>query len=103
MKFTFIIFILPGSSKIIMNIFKESRIKLNELYQDSINFISNTYGNVGQYFSMASPMGQLLQNVLNYGRMILFYIEDSITELNILSLTETHHRQKLQRNLKGMA
>ena len=65
------------------NIFKTSRIRLSELYQDSINYISTTYGNVGQYFTMASPMGQLLQVMLNYGRMILFYIEDSITELNI--------------------
>ena len=65
------------------NIFKTSRIRLSELYQDAINFISTTYDNVGQYFTMASPMGQLLQVMLNYGRMILFYIEDSITELNI--------------------
>jgi len=65
------------------NIFTTSRIRLAELYQDSITFLSNTYGNIGQYFSMASPMGQLLQVMLNYGKMILFYIEDSITELNI--------------------
>jgi hypothetical protein len=67
------------------NIFKASRIRLSELYQDSVNFLSTTYGNVGQYFTMASPMGQLLQVMLNYGRMILYYIEDSITELNILT------------------
>lgn len=79
-----------------MNIFKESRIKLNELYQDSINFISNAYGDVGQYFTMASPMGQLLQNVLNYGRMILYYIEDSITELNILTASRPN-------SVKGLA
>lgn len=65
------------------NIFKTSRIRLSELYQDAINFISTTYGTVGQYFTMASPMGQLLQVMLNYGRLILYYIEDSITELNI--------------------
>jgi hypothetical protein len=69
------------------NIFRTSRIRFSELYQDSINFISNTYGNVGQYFTIASPMGQLLQVMLNYGRMILFYIEDSITELNIRTAT----------------
>jgi len=67
------------------NIFKTQRIRLSELYQDSVNYLSSTYGNVGQYFTMASPMGQLLQVMLNYGRMILFYIEDSITELNIKS------------------
>ena len=69
------------------NIFKSSRIRFSELYQDSINFLSTTYGNVGQYFTMASPMGQLLQIMLNYGRMILFYNEDSITELNMETAT----------------
>jgi hypothetical protein len=62
---------------------KTARIRLSELYQDSINFIKTSYNNAGQYFSMASPMGQLLQVVLNIGRMILYYVEDSITELNI--------------------
>lgn len=62
---------------------KTARIRLSELYQDSINFIKTSYNNVGQYFSMASPMGQLLQVILNLGRMILYYVEDSITELNI--------------------
>lgn len=66
-----------------MNIVDVSRIRLSELYQDSINFIKTSYDNVGQYFSMASPMGQLLQVVQNIGRMILYYVEDSVTELNI--------------------
>jgi hypothetical protein len=66
-----------------MSMIKTARIRLSELYQDSINFIKTSYNNAGQYFSMASPMGQLLQVVLNIGRMILYYVEDSITELNI--------------------
>ena len=66
-----------------MSMIKTARIRLSELYQDSINFIKTSYNNAGQYFSMASPMGQLLQVILNIGRMILYYIEDSITELNI--------------------
>jgi len=66
-----------------MSMIKTARIRLSELYQDSINFIKTSYNNAGQYFSMASPMGQLLQVILNMGRMILYYVEDSITELNI--------------------
>ena len=62
---------------------KTARIRLSELYQDSINFVKTSYESVGKYFSMASPMGQLLQVILNLGRMILYYVEDSITELNI--------------------
>ena len=66
-----------------MSMIRTSRIRLSELYQDSINFIKTSYNNLGQYFSMASPMGQLLQVILNIGRMILYYVEDSISELNI--------------------
>jgi hypothetical protein len=78
------------------NIFKTDRIRINELYQDSINYLSTTYGNVGQYFTMASPMGQLLQIMLNYGKMILYYNEDSVTELNIRTATRPE-------NIKGQA
>jgi len=63
--------------------FKTSRIRFSELYQDALNFVKATYEDVGQYFTMASPMGQLMQITLHLGRMILYYIEDSITELNI--------------------
>lgn len=70
-----------------MNIFSTIRIKLSELYEDSIAYLESAYGRVGQYYSTASPMGQLLQVILNYGRMILYYIEDSVTELNIKTAT----------------
>lgn len=78
-----------------MSIFSTSRIRFSELYEDSINFIKTTYNEVGQYFTMGSPMGQLLQVVLNLGRMILFYIEDSITELNIKTATRPQSIQGL--------
>ena len=72
-----------------MEIFKTTRIRFNELYQDSLEFIKGSYGKLGQHFTLASPMGQLLQVMLGYGRMILFYIEDSITELNIKTATRS--------------
>lgn len=71
----------------VFEFFKTSRIRFSELYQDAINFIKATYEDLGQYFTMASPMGQLLQITLHIGRMILYYIEDSITELNINTAT----------------
>jgi len=79
-----------------MEIFNTSRIRFHELYQDALNFVKNTYGSLGQYFTLASPMGQLLQVILHYGRMILFYNEDSVTELNINTATRTQ-------NIKGLA
>lgn len=66
-----------------IKIFKLNRIKFNELYQDAIKYIRATYQAVGQQFNTASPFGQLLQVVLHLGRMIFYYIEDSISGLNI--------------------
>lgn len=77
-------------------IFNVSRIRFAELYNDALDFIKTTYGNLNQYFTMASPMGQLLQVMLHYGRMILFYIEDSITELNIRTASRPN-------SIKGLA
>lgn len=79
-----------------MEIFRTSRIRFNELYQDSLKFIKNSYKDLGQHFTMASPMGQLLQVMLSYGRLILFYNEDSVTELNIETATRPQ-------NIKGVA
>lgn len=72
-----------------MDIINTARIRFAELYKDSIDFISASYEEVGKHFTMASPMGQLLQVTLSLGRMILYYIEDSITELNINNATRS--------------
>lgn len=66
-----------------IKIFKLNRIKFNELYQDALRYVKSVYNSVGQNFTPASPFGQLLTVVLNLGRMIFYYIEDSITGLNI--------------------
>jgi hypothetical protein len=78
------------------DIITTSRIRLSELFQDAINFVTQTYDDVGQQFTMASPMGQILQVVLSLGRMILYYVEDSITELNIMTATRPQ-------SVKGLA
>ncbi len=64
-------------------IFSANRIKYNELHQDAFNYIQNVYKTNGQEFTMASPFAQIINVVLHLGRMILFYIENMITELNI--------------------
>lgn len=66
-----------------IKIFKLHRIKFNELYEDALSYIKATYAAVNQTFNVASPFGQLLQVLLHLGRMIFYYIEDSITGLNI--------------------
>lgn len=66
-----------------MKIFKTSRIKYDELYADAMLFLEEKYEQSRQVFSLASPFGQLLAVLISLGRLILFYVEDSITELNI--------------------
>lgn len=78
------------------NIFDKSKIKFNDLYNDAINYLKEIYGKVGNYFSNASPMGQLLRVLLHIGRLILFYIEDSITELNINTASR-------ERSIRGLS
>lgn len=66
-------------------IFNKTRIRFDEMFRDSLNFLEKTYGNVGNYFTSASPFGQLLTVITNMAQLIFYYIEDSITELNILT------------------
>ena len=64
-------------------IFKANRIKFNELYEDATNYIRSIYNANGREFTIASPFMQIVTVLMHLGRMILFYIENSITELNI--------------------
>lgn len=66
-----------------LNIFSRTRLRFNQLYDDAISYLREIYGNVGETYTNASPFGQLLRVILHLGRMILYYVEDSITELNI--------------------
>lgn len=66
-----------------IKIFKLNRLRFDELWNDAVSYIKTTYKAVGQAFTPAAPFGQLLQVILHLGRMIFYYIEDSITGLNI--------------------
>lgn len=77
-------------------IFSANRLSFSQLYEDTMKYIKSVYHTAGQEFTMASPFAQLVKVTLNLGRMILFYIETSITELNIES---AHHA----RSIRGLA
>lgn len=66
-----------------LEIFKLTRLGYYQLYQDARNFLQSKYEQADQVFTAASPYGQLLEVVLDLGRLIFYYIEDSIQELNI--------------------
>ena len=65
------------------NYFSLSRLKLSEIFEDTYTFIKDKYKQSDNVFSEASPFGQLLSVINRLFGMNLFYIEDSITELNI--------------------
>lgn len=77
-------------------IFSANRLSFSQMYEDTMKYIKSVYHTAGQEFTMASPFAQLVKVTLNLGRMILFYIETSITELNIES---AHHA----RSIRGLA
>lgn len=66
-----------------LKIFKLNRIGYDEMWNDAISWIQKTYTDAKQKFNTSSPFAQLLQVMLHMGRMVLYYIEDSITGLNI--------------------
>ena len=68
-----------------MEIFKVNRIAFEQLYADVKTYLTNKYQQVGDVFTPASAYGQILSVVLDMGKLIFYYIEDSITELNIFT------------------
>lgn len=77
-------------------IFSLNRLKFEELYEDALAFVRRAYNSARQNFNSASPFSQLLSVILHLGRMIIYYIEDSITGLNI----RTAYRED---QIKGLA
>ena len=87
---------MPTDSKYNNKIFSLNRLKFEELYNDALAFVRRAYNSARQTFNSASPFSQLLSVILHLGRMIFYYIEDSITGLNI----KTAYRED---QIKGLA
>lgn len=65
-----------------MNIYKQSLIKVQELFESAYSFFTQTYKAKNKQFTKASAWGQLLQSQHELTELNLFYIEDALTELN---------------------
>jgi hypothetical protein len=79
-----------------MEIFKVNRITFEQLYTDVRSYLTTQFQQVGEVFSPASAYGQLLSVILDMGKLIFYYIEDSITELNIYTASR-------EVSIKGLA
>ena len=71
-------------------IFKLNRLSFSNLREDAMEYLKTVYSTAGREFTLTSPFAQIIDVTLQLGRMILFYIENSITELNIT--TAFHER-----------
>jgi len=78
------------------NIFREARIKFNELLQDTRSYLSNVYNQNDKTFTPASPYGQILIVLLSLAQKIFYYIEDSVSELNMATASR-------ENSIKGLA
>ena len=67
-----------------LEIFKYNRIRFDQLYADVRSYMSTKFLQVGEVFSPASAYGQLLYVILDLARLMFYYIEDSMTEMNIV-------------------
>lgn len=80
-----------------MNIFKKNNILISGLLNDTYTFLQSTYNQTANVFTVASAWGQILFVLQNISQLILYFIEDSITELNINEAARDYSVRSLAR------
>lgn len=68
-------------------VFTRLSIYVDDILSQTINYLTTKFSQSKAVFTAASPFGQLLLVVENLTQLVFFYIEDSITELNINEAT----------------
>jgi len=66
-----------------LRLFTSLNIRVRDILSETIQFLQTRFKQSRSVFTAASPFGQLLIVVENLSQLIFYYIEDSITELNI--------------------
>ena len=79
------------------NIFQKNNILIRGLLNTTYNFLQKTYNQSKNVFTTASAWGQILFVLENLSQLILYFIEDSITELNIYEATRDYSVRSLAR------
>lgn len=80
-----------------MKIFNKVRIQANELYEQVYEFVSQKFEQSGKVFSIASAYGQIIFVLSQLTDMILFFIEDSVNEMNMETASRVQSIQGLAR------
>jgi len=68
-------------------IFKLNRLRYDQMMQDAKAYLTAKFLQANQVFSPASAFGQILSVMLDLGKLIFYYVEDSLTETNIYTAT----------------
>ena len=79
------------------NIFQKNNILIRGLLNTTYNFLQTTFNQTRNVFTTASAWGQILFVLENLSQLILYFIEDSITELNIYEATRDYSVRSLAR------
>jgi hypothetical protein len=85
------------SSSYFPTFINKAKVQAADLLDQIRNFMITTYGQAGAVFDLSSAYGQILYAMSEISNMILYYIEDSITELNMYSASRTASIQGLAR------
>jgi len=80
-----------------MEIFNKTKIQASEIASQAFDYVAGKFQQVGKVFTLSSAYGQILSVISQLSTMILFYIEDSLVEQNILSAARTQSIQGLAR------
>lgn len=67
--------------------FDLAKIRTAELLKQTVDFLVSKYQQSRRLFTVSSPYGQIIFVLQNLANLIFYYIEDAITELNILQAT----------------
>lgn len=70
-----------------LKLFQKTRAAVEEMVQDTISYMVDQFSQSRTTFTVASAYGQILFVLEQLAQFILFYNEDSITELNINTAT----------------
>ena len=70
-----------------MDLLQKNKAKISDLINQTFDLIQARYSVSNQLFTVASVWGQIIFVLNNLTQFILFFIEDSITELNINQAT----------------
>ena len=77
--------------------FDKTKIQASDIYNQIHDYVTTSFAQVGKIFTISSAYGQILSVISNLSDMILYFIEDSVTELNINSASRTQSIQGLAR------